>query len=72
VPPEGGTMVFPRIGGVRDTRELAALLMDRYQTAVVPGAFFDAPDHIRIAFGADAATVAAGLEALGQALDATH
>jgi hypothetical protein len=71
VRPEGGTMVFPRIRGVEDTRELAAMLMDRYQTAVVPGAFFEAPEHIRIAFGADAATVSAGLEALGHALDAT-
>jgi aspartate/methionine/tyrosine aminotransferase len=48
------------------------MLMDRFQTAVVPGAFFDAPEHIRIAFGADPATVSAGLEALGQALDAIH
>lgn len=72
VPPGGGTIVFPRIRGVEDTRELATKLMDRYQTAVVPGAFFDAPEHIRIAFGADPATVSAGLVALGHALDATH
>ena len=70
VPPDGGTMVFPRVPGVRDTRQLAADLMDRHQTAVVPGAFFDAPEHIRIAFGADAATVSAGLTALGHVLDA--
>jgi aspartate/methionine/tyrosine aminotransferase len=69
VPPEGGTMVFPRIRGVRDTRQLAADLMDRHQVAVVPGAFFDAPEHIRIAFGADADTVSAGLTALGDILD---
>lgn len=72
VPPDGGTIVFPRIRGVEDTRALAAMLMDRFRTAVVPGAFFDAPEHIRIAFGADPATVSAGLEALGQALDAIH
>ena len=67
---DGGTMVFPRIPGVRDTRQLASELMERHQTAVVPGAFFDAPEHIRIAFGADADTVTAGLSALGQVLDA--
>jgi aspartate/methionine/tyrosine aminotransferase len=72
VPPGGGTIVFPRIRGVEDTRGLAAVLMDRFQTAVVPGSFFDAPEHIRIAFGADPATVSAGLVALGHALDATH
>ena len=70
VPPDGGTMVFPRIRGVRDTRQLASDLMEQHQTALVPGAFFDAPEHIRIAFGADAATVSSGLTALGHALDA--
>jgi aspartate/methionine/tyrosine aminotransferase len=39
-------------------------------TAVVPGAFFDAPAHIRIAWGCAAATLRAGLEQLGAALDA--
>ena len=70
VRPDGGTMVFPRIRGVRDTRQLASDLMERHGTAVVPGAFFDAPEHIRIAFGADAETVSAGLSGLGQVLDA--
>lgn len=70
VPPDGGTVAFPRIRGLRDTRELTASLLERYETAVVPGSFFDAPEHIRIAFGADSTTVAAGLEALGRALDA--
>ena len=72
VPPDGGTMVFPRIPGVRDTRQLAVDLMEQHGTAVVPGAFFDAPEHIRIAFGADAATVSAGLTALGHLLDASR
>jgi aspartate/methionine/tyrosine aminotransferase len=44
--------------------------MEKHRTAVVPGAYFDAPEHIRIAFGADAATVSTGLAALGQVLDA--
>jgi len=70
VAPDGGTIAFPRIRGLRDTRELAARLLEQYQTAVVPGSFFDAPEHIRIAFGADSASVTAGLEALGRALDA--
>lgn len=70
VPPDGGTIAFPRIGGLRDTRALAAALLAQFGTAVVPGSFFDAPEHIRIAFGADPATVSAGLETLGRALDA--
>jgi len=70
VPPEGGTIAFPRVRGVHDTRALAATLLEHHGTAVVPGSFFDAPEHIRIAFGADSDTVSRGLEALGRALEA--
>jgi aspartate/methionine/tyrosine aminotransferase len=68
--PGGGTVVFPRIPGVTDTGRFAAQLLARYDTAVVPGRFFDAPDHVRLGFGGPTEALAGGLAALGAALDA--
>jgi aspartate/methionine/tyrosine aminotransferase len=63
-----GTTSFPRyLGG--DTRALCELLRERYQTAVVPGHFFDRPDHFRIGLGCDTELLRGGLERLGAALD---
>lgn len=69
VPPQGGTVAFPRIVGATDTRALAERLLREHGTAIVPGAFFEAPAHMRIAFGCSARTLDAGLEALGRVLD---
>jgi len=69
VRPHGGSVVFPRVRGVQDTSDLADRLETRYDTAIVPGEFFDSPAHFRIAFGIPADIVAAGLERLGLALD---
>ncbi len=68
--PDGGTVAFPRLNGETDTRAFAERLLEEHDTAVVPGAFFDAPGHVRIAFGCAAETLEHGLEALGRALDA--
>ena len=63
-----GTTRFPRfLGG--DARALCELLRDRYQTSVVPGHFFDRPDHFRIGLGCDSELFRGGLERLGAALD---
>lgn len=67
--PSGGTVVFPRIGGLEDTFAFAERLLDRYDTAVVPGRFFQAPPHVRIGFGCATDALRGGLEALGAALD---
>lgn len=66
--PEFGTVVFPRLkrGSVD---ELCALLREKYETMVVPGHFFEMPDHFRIGIGGDSEALAAGLERLGAALD---
>ena len=67
--PSGGTVVFPRVRGVEDSSAFAEHLLDRYETAVVPGRFFQAPQHVRIGFGCATASLQGGLEALGAALD---
>jgi hypothetical protein len=69
VPPDGGTIAFPRVRGLEDTSSLADMLYREHSTAVVAGTFFDAPAHLRIAFGCDAATLEGGLERLGAALE---
>lgn len=63
-----GTVVFPRLkyGRVSD---LCATLRDKYETTVVPGEFFEMPDHIRIGIGCDSTMLAGGLERLSAALD---
>jgi aspartate/methionine/tyrosine aminotransferase len=67
--PPGGSLAFPRLRGVSDERPFVARLLDEGDTAVVPGRFFDAPGHIRIASGGRRDTLERGLSALGRALD---
>jgi aspartate/methionine/tyrosine aminotransferase len=45
------------------------MLRDKYETTVVPGRFFEMPDHFRIGIGCDAEVLKGGLERLGAALD---
>jgi aspartate/methionine/tyrosine aminotransferase len=68
VRPLCGTISFPRLrrGSVEG---LCSLLRERYETAVVPGRFFGAPDHFRIGIGAETEVVAEGLKRLAAALD---
>jgi aspartate/methionine/tyrosine aminotransferase len=49
--PAAGTTAFPRVRGVADTSELVDRLIRDHDTIVVPGHFFQAAEHIRIAFG---------------------
>ena len=67
--PSAGTTVFPRLRGVSDTGRFAERLLSERRTAVVPGHFFQAPQHIRIGFAGTTATLRAGLEAIAAALD---
>jgi aspartate/methionine/tyrosine aminotransferase len=63
-----GTVSFPRLRS-GDAETLCGLLTNRYETAVVPGRFFGAPDHVRIGLGVDPATFAEGLNRVARALD---
>lgn len=63
-----GTVAFPRLrSGEADA--LCRLLIEKYETSVVPGRFFDSPAHIRVGVGGDTETLRGGLERLGAALD---
>ncbi len=68
VRPEAGTIVFPRRADGR-IDDLCSLLRERYETTVVPGRFFGAPEHFRLGFGGETAMVEEGLARLGRALD---
>jgi aspartate/methionine/tyrosine aminotransferase len=66
--PPFGTIVFPKLrrGSVD---QMCDLLRTKYETTVVPGRFFDMPDHFRIGIGGDLEPLEEGLRRLGFALD---
>jgi aspartate/methionine/tyrosine aminotransferase len=66
--PEYGTVVFPRLRR-SIVEDFAALLREKYETAVVPGSFFDMPQHFRIGIGGDPEMTREGLHRLSLALD---
>ncbi|HXY01603.1 MAG TPA: pyridoxal phosphate-dependent aminotransferase [Candidatus Limnocylindrales bacterium] len=66
--PLAGTVVFPRLAH-GDPQAFFSLLREKYETSVVPGEFFEMPQHFRIGIGGDTAALRAGLERLSSALD---
>ena len=68
VRPQFGTVMFPRVRG-GSSEELCRVLREKYETTVVPGRFFEMPAHFRIGISGETATLEAGLERLGKALD---
>jgi len=66
--PPAGTVVFPRLTH-GDPQAFFKLLREKYETTVVPGDFFEMPQHFRIGIGGDTAGLRAGLERLSAALD---
>lgn len=63
-----GTVTFPRLRTGR-VDALCDRLRQNYETTVVPGHYFDMPDHFRIGIGRDPAETVEGLRRLGCALD---
>jgi aspartate/methionine/tyrosine aminotransferase len=63
-----GTVSFPRLRS-GDADALCTLLREKYETAAVPGRFFEMPAHLRIGLASDPALFAEGLARLGDALD---
>ncbi|HLY61887.1 MAG TPA: aminotransferase class I/II-fold pyridoxal phosphate-dependent enzyme [Terriglobia bacterium] len=63
-----GTVLFPRLKkGSADA--LCQLLREKYETSVVPGSFFEAPEHFRMYLTAETPVLEEGLKRLGSALD---
>jgi aspartate/methionine/tyrosine aminotransferase len=62
-----GTVSFPRLK-TGNVDRLSSLLSDKYETSIVPGRFFDMPQHFRIGIGGETATLTEGLARLGQGL----
>ena len=63
-----GTVLFPRLCHA-NSEGFFQLLREKYETSVVPGSFFEAPDHFRLFLAASTPMLNAGLERLGAALD---
>lgn len=66
--PPAGTVFFPRLSH-GDPEAFFKLLREEYETAVVPGTFFEMPRHFRIGIGGETEGLRAGLERLSAALD---
>jgi len=68
VRPNGGTVFFPRLRN-KNADRLCELLSNKYETSVVPGRFFEMPEHFRLGVGGDSEALSGGLERLSRALD---
>jgi aspartate/methionine/tyrosine aminotransferase len=68
-PSRFGTTVFPRLK-TGSTDDFVNMLRERYETSVVPGDFFEQPQHFRLGFCGTTETVRGGLERLSDALHA--
>ena len=64
---EYGTTSFPRLRR-GEVETLCQTLRDDYETTVVPGRFFEMPQHFRVGFCDDTATLQQGLANLHAAL----
>src|SRR5581483_2825704 len=68
MPAEHGITTFPR-WSAGDTERLDAHLRERYDASVVPGRWFEMPEHFRVGFGLATAEFEQALDRLGAALD---
>lgn len=70
--PPSGTIVAPRLKACLDpdrVDRLSELLGEKYETSIVPGRFFEMPEHFRLGMGGETEILAEGLKRLGMALD---
>lgn len=66
--PSYGTVLFPRLKS-GSVNALCDLLRNKFDTTIVPGSFFEMPDHFRLGLGGETEIFAAGLDHLEKALD---
>ncbi len=65
---DAGTTAFPRLASGK-VDALCQLLREKYETSVVPGRFFEMPNHFRVGIGGRTELLEEGLKRLGKALD---
>ncbi|MFZ3245504.1 MAG: aminotransferase class I/II-fold pyridoxal phosphate-dependent enzyme [Candidatus Acidiferrales bacterium] len=65
---DAGTTAFPQMASGK-VDALCQLLREKYETSVVPGRFFEMPNHFRIGIGGRTELLEEGLKRLGKALD---
>jgi len=70
-PSRFGTTLFPRLKSGR-AAEFVRILREQFETSVVPGEFFEQPEHFRLGFCGTTETVRGGLDRLSAALAAFH
>jgi len=66
--PKWGTVTFPKLRRGSVT-EFCNLLRCKYETTIVPGCFFEMPEHFRLGIGGDPEMTTTGLRQLAAALD---
>jgi aspartate/methionine/tyrosine aminotransferase len=66
-PSHFGTTVFPRLRAGR-ADEFVIMLREQFETSVVPGEFFEQPQHFRIGFCGATEALRGGLERMSSAL----
>ncbi|MDQ3068848.1 MAG: pyridoxal phosphate-dependent aminotransferase [Acidobacteriota bacterium] len=66
--PVRASVVFPRVTGVADTRDLAARLQAGHDVSVVPGHFFGEPRNIRLSLAGRTDVLREGLDRLARFL----
>ncbi len=74
LPPAGAFYCFPRVRDLyspqlRDSTAFCSYLLEEAGVATVPGAAFDADDHIRISFACSEEVLEEGLERIRQAVE---
>ena len=67
-PLQFGTVVFPRLL-TGPAGQFCELFREKFDGTVVPGSFFEMPDHFRLGIGGESEALVASLERLGAALD---
>ena len=67
IQPEFGTTAFPKLKNGNAENFCKTLLKD-FDTLVVPGSFFDKPDHFRIGIGGKTEVLAEGLRRISESL----
>ena len=66
---DGAIFVFVGLGSAVDGQRLVDLLVRKYDTLVVPGRFFDRPNHVRISFHLPPIDLRSALDRIGLAVD---